>query len=91
MAFEDGSGHVIGHFVNDRNVVGDAGIIPYVYVDDVDATLDATVAHGGEVVRPPHGEGDLRVATIRDVAGNVIGIWQRVTPPAPSDGQPASQ
>jgi predicted enzyme related to lactoylglutathione lyase len=90
MAFEDGSGHVIGHFVNDRNVVGDAGIIPYVYVEDVDSTLEATVASRGEVVRPPHGEGDLRVATIRDVAGNVVGIWQHVSPPTPADEPPSS-
>jgi predicted enzyme related to lactoylglutathione lyase len=31
---------------------------------------------GGETVREPYAEGDLRVATFRDPAGNVIGIWQ---------------
>jgi predicted enzyme related to lactoylglutathione lyase len=88
MAFEDGSGHVIGHFVSDRDVVGDAGIIPYIYVDDLEATLEAVLAGGGQLAREPHGEGDLRVATIRDVAGNVVGIWEHVGPPD-SGGEPS--
>jgi hypothetical protein len=29
------------------------------------------------LVDPPYPEGDLRVATFRDPAGNVIGVWQR--------------
>ena len=32
---------------------------------------------GGETVTAPYPEGDLRVATFRDPAGNVIGAWQR--------------
>jgi uncharacterized protein len=33
------------------------------------------VANGGEVVRNPYPEGNLTVATFRDPAGNVIGLW----------------
>jgi predicted enzyme related to lactoylglutathione lyase len=77
-SFEDGTGHVIGHFVSRNAVAGEAGIRPYVYVDDVDATLQRATAHGGEVVREPYPEGDLSVATFRDPAGNVVGVWQRV-------------
>jgi predicted enzyme related to lactoylglutathione lyase len=29
-AFEDGTGHVIGHFVTDLPVAGEAGVPPYV-------------------------------------------------------------
>ena len=75
-SFEDGSGHVIGHFVPDLPVAGEGGVRPYVFVDSVDETLEQVVAHGGEVVRPPYPEGDLWVATFRDPAGNVIGVWQ---------------
>jgi uncharacterized protein len=48
-----------------------------VFVESVDETLETVVAQGGEVVRPPYPEGDLRVATFRDPAGNVVGVWQQ--------------
>ena len=76
-AFEDGTGHVIGHFVSDQPVAGEAGVRPYVFVEDVAETLDQVVANSGEVVTPPYPEGDLTVATFRDPAGNVVGVWAR--------------
>jgi predicted enzyme related to lactoylglutathione lyase len=76
-SFDDGSGHVIGHFMPDLPVAGDEGFRPYVYVDDLDATLERARAAGAEVVTDPYPEGNLRVAVIRDPAGNVIGAWQR--------------
>jgi uncharacterized protein len=75
-SFEDGTGHVIGHWVTDVRSVGEAGVVPYVYVDHVDETLEAITANGGDVVREPYPEGDLWVATFRDPAGNVLGVWQ---------------
>ena len=78
-SFEDGTGHVIGHFVSDLAVAGEAGVRPYIFVERVDATLDKVIANGGEVVAQPYPEGDLWVATFRDPAGNVIGIWQRAS------------
>jgi predicted enzyme related to lactoylglutathione lyase len=76
-SFEDGTGHVIGHFMADLPSAGEAGVRPYVYVEGVDETLDKVVAHGGEVVTAPYPEGDLRVATFRDPSGNVLGVWQQ--------------
>jgi uncharacterized protein len=76
-SFEDGTGHVIGHFVADLAVAGEAGVLPYVFVEGIDETLGRVVAQGGEVVEQPYAEGDLWVATFRDPAGNVIGVWQR--------------
>jgi uncharacterized protein len=78
-SFEDRTGHVIGHFMADLPVAGEAGVLPYVFVERVDETLENVVAQGGEVVTPPYREGDLRVATFRDPAGNVIGVWQQVS------------
>jgi uncharacterized protein len=80
-AFEDGSGHVIGHFIRDLPVAGHAGHTPYVYVEAVDESLDKVTANGGTIVRSPFPEGDLVVATIHDPAGNLLGVWQR----APDD------
>jgi uncharacterized protein len=76
-SFEDGTGHVIGHFVTDLAVAGEAGVRPYIYVERVDDTLEKVSAHGGTTVLEPYPEGDLWVATFRDPAGNVLGIWQR--------------
>ena len=76
-SFEDGTGHVIGHFMVDLPVAGEAGVRPYIYVERVDETLDKVVAHGGEVVAAPYPEGDLWVATFRDPPGNVLGVWQQ--------------
>src|SRR5437588_51214 len=35
-SFEDGTGHVIGHFTTDTAVVGEAGVRPYIFVERVD-------------------------------------------------------
>ena len=75
-SFEDGTGHVIGHWIKDLQVVGEAGVIPYIYVDKLNETLEKIRSNGGKVVRAPYPEGNLWVATFQDPAGNVIGIWQ---------------
>jgi len=53
---------------------------PYIYVDDVQQTLAKLTSLGGVTVKPPYLEGNLTVATFRDPAGNVIGIWQQSAP-----------
>ena len=62
-AFEDGTGHVIGHFVRSQAVAGEGGVRPYVFVETLDETLEKAVANGAEVVEAPYPEGDLWVAT----------------------------
>jgi predicted enzyme related to lactoylglutathione lyase len=76
-SFEDGTGHVIGHFMTDLSVAGEAGILPFIYVERVDETVRRITACGGVVTKPPYREGDLWVATFRDPAGNALGVWQR--------------
>jgi uncharacterized protein len=75
-SFSDGTGHVIGHWRTDLPVAGEAGVLPYVYVTSLEDTLRAAADHGAELVTPPYPEGTLSIATIRDPAGNVIGVWQ---------------
>lgn len=74
-SFADGTGHVIGHFRTDMTAAGDAGIRPYVYVSDLDATMKAAADRGASVITAPYHEGNLRIAVIADPAENVIGIW----------------
>jgi predicted enzyme related to lactoylglutathione lyase len=75
-SFADGSGHVIGRWSTEREIARDPGVLPYIYVTSVDATLEKARARGCEVVRARYPEGNLWVATLRDPAGNLIGIWQ---------------
>jgi uncharacterized protein len=76
-AFEDGTGHVIGHFRADHEVAGEGGVRPYIFVENLDETLARARALGAEVVEEPYPEGDLWVALIRDPGGNVVGVWQQ--------------
>ena len=73
-SFSDGTGHVIGHWRTDLEPAGEAGVRPYVYVQDLAAALDRAAAQGAEVVEP-YAQGSLRIAVIHDPAGNAIGIW----------------
>lgn len=75
-AFEDGSGHVIGHFRSDHAVAGEDGVRIYVFVENLDAALEKIRSHSCEIVTEPYPEGDLWVALLRDPAGNVVGVWQ---------------
>jgi predicted enzyme related to lactoylglutathione lyase len=63
--------------VSDIAVTGAGGVRPSLYVERVDETLERILAHGGTVILEPYPEGDLWVATFRDPAGNVLGVWQR--------------
>jgi predicted enzyme related to lactoylglutathione lyase len=73
--FEDATGHLIGRWVTCRTVPREPGLRCYFYVDGVNEAVARAARHGGEVVKTPYAEGDVRVATVRDPAGNVIGLW----------------
>ena len=80
-SFDDGTGHVSGAWMSGLAVSAESGPLPYIYVERVDEVAERIEAAGGEMVRVPYPEGNLRVATFRDPAGNVLGIWEmRGTP-----------
>jgi uncharacterized protein len=79
LSFSDGTGHVIGQWRTDLPATGETGIRPYIYVTRLDDVLRKAAEQGAEVVTPPYAEGSLTIATLRDPAGNVIGIWQEGT------------
>ena len=76
ISFDDRSGDLIGRWVAGRAASREPGLLPYIYVDRIDEVVERVVNRGGEVVQPPYPEGDLWVATFRDPAGNLMGIWQ---------------
>jgi predicted enzyme related to lactoylglutathione lyase len=78
-SFTDATGHVAGAWMSDQVISTEPGLLPYIYVADVDDAAALITAHGGKIVKPGYPEGNLRVATFRDPAGNLIGLWQEVT------------
>jgi predicted enzyme related to lactoylglutathione lyase len=66
--------------VSGRRVSEVPGLLPFIYVDHIDDAVELAASHGGQVVRAPYPEGNLLVATVRDPAGNVIGLWQVASP-----------
>ncbi|MCU1493223.1 MAG: Glyoxalase family protein [Acidimicrobiaceae bacterium] len=75
-SFEDATGNVGGAWMTDQAISRKPGLLLYIYVDQIDVTVGLITTHGGEIVAPAYPEGDLWVATFRDPAGNVLGLWQ---------------
>ena len=76
-AFDDTTGQVSGTWVLGRPPAAAPGLLVYVMVDSVAATLEAIVAHGGEIVQPIGADAPEITARFRDPAGNVVGLYQQ--------------
>jgi uncharacterized protein len=75
VSFDDVRGHLSGFFTTGQKPSREAGLLPYIYVDHIDDALERVAGNGGEVLSAPFPEEKLWVATFRDPAGNVMGIW----------------
>ncbi|HXM92909.1 MAG TPA: VOC family protein [Candidatus Dormibacteraeota bacterium] len=75
-AFDDTTGQVSGTWVLGRSAASAPGLLVYVMVDSVAATLEVIVANGGEIVEPIGADAPEITARFRDPAGNVIGLYQ---------------
>jgi predicted enzyme related to lactoylglutathione lyase len=67
---------LIGQWVDDRPPAAEAGLLAWISVDRIDETIERVRASGGDVVAPPAPDGPRWLATIRDPAGNVVGLAQ---------------
>ena len=75
-AFDDGVGEVSGEWVLGRNPATEPGLLVYIWVESVAATIETILANGGEVVQSIGGDAPEITARFRDPAGNVIGVYQ---------------
>jgi hypothetical protein len=75
-AFDDGVGEVSGEWVLGRRPASEPGLLVYIWVESVAATLDVIVANGNEIAQPIGADAPEITARFRDPAGNVIGIYQ---------------
>ncbi len=76
LAFDDAVGQVSGTWVLGRPPSPQPGLLLYIMVDSVAATIDAVIASGGQLVQPIGADAPEITARFRDPAGNVIGLYQ---------------
>ena len=76
-AFDDTTGEVSGSWVLRRPPASAPGLLLYVMVDSVAATVDLIVANGGEIVQPIGADAPEITARFRDPGGNVLGLYQQ--------------
>jgi len=75
-AFDDGVGEVSGTWIVGRPPTTTAGLLFYIMVDSVAATIDRVLANGGELVQPIGADAPEITARFRDPGGNVLGLYQ---------------
>jgi predicted enzyme related to lactoylglutathione lyase len=76
-SFDDSTGEVSGTWVLGPPPGAKPGLLFYIMVDSVAATLDTIVANGGDIVQPIGADAPEITARFRDPAGNVIGLYQQ--------------
>ena len=77
LAFDDVTGQVSGTWRVGRPPAATPGLLVYIMVDSVAASIDAVVAHGGDIVQPIGADAPEITARFRDPGGNVIGLYQQ--------------
>jgi uncharacterized protein len=77
LAFDDTTGEVSGTWVLGRPPAATPGLLFYIMVDSVAATLDAVIANGGEIAQPIGADAPEITARFRDPGGNVVGLYQQ--------------
>jgi predicted enzyme related to lactoylglutathione lyase len=75
-AFDDTTGEVSGTWVLGRKAFAEPGLLFYIMVDSVAATVDAVIAHGAVLVQPIGADAPEVTARFRDPGGNIVGLYQ---------------
>ena len=77
LAFDDGVGQVSGTWVLGRAPAERPGLLVYVMVDDIEASVAKVLAHGGEIVQKVGVDAPEVTARFRDPGGNVFGLYSQ--------------
>lgn len=77
IAFDDGVGEVSGTWVLHRSAITEVGLLIYIMVDSVAATIDSVIAHDGEIVQQIGADAPEITARFSDPAGNILGLYQQ--------------
>jgi uncharacterized protein len=79
VAFDDAAGEVSGTWVVGRAAAKEPGLLIYIMVDSVAATIDVVIANGGKIVHQIGKDAPEITARFSDPAGNVFGLYQQPT------------
>lgn len=75
-AFDDGVGQVSGTWIVGRTPAREPGLLIYIMVEDIAATVKAIETHGGTIIQSVGTDAPEITAGFRDPAGNVLGLYQ---------------
>lgn len=78
-SFDDAVGNISGAWVTGRAPSRDPGLLPYVWVTDINTIVARARSNGAEIVDSPHPDhpgSTSHIATFRDPAGNMLGLYQ---------------
>jgi uncharacterized protein len=76
IAFDDTTGQVSGTWITGRLPASAPGILFYIMVDSVEASVAAVVQNGGEIVQKIGMDAPELTARFRDPGGNIVGLYQ---------------
>jgi predicted enzyme related to lactoylglutathione lyase len=76
MAFDDAVGEVSGSWVTGRPTSSTPGLLVYIMVDDIRASIDSVVNNRGRIVQQLGGDAPELTARFADPDGNVLGLYQ---------------
>ena len=75
-AFDDTTGEVSGAWVTGRKPMIEVGLLFYIMVDNIQATIDNVIANGCKIVQQVGMDAPEITARFSDPAGNIIGLYQ---------------
>jgi predicted enzyme related to lactoylglutathione lyase len=76
-SFDDGVYEVSGTWVLNRKPMTEVGLLVYIMVDDIEASMKLVIENGGKIVQPVGMDAPEITARFSDPAGNVIGLYQQ--------------
>src|ERR1041385_877250 len=76
LAFDDGVDQVSGTWILGRRPMTEVGLLIYIMVDSVAATIDKVSAAGGVIVQTIGADAPEITARFKDPAGNILGLYQ---------------
>ncbi len=78
--FDDGVGEVSGAWVTNRPISATPGLLLYIMVDSIAASVEKIVANDGRIVEPFDPVRREAFALFADPDGNVLGLYQERQP-----------
>jgi len=76
IAFDDGVGQVSGTWSVKREPSRSPGLLIYIMVDSVEATIQKVIDNGGKITQPMGADAPEITARFSDPAGNILGLYQ---------------